>query len=174
MGSNNLGDIQQPKGPATEGLSDLECPPTQCQGSTPRRQAVFSLNVHVVMMLRQLREPQTTETREVGEASGRLHSMGKNSAQENARFHKSHSCHGTQAHVGGLCCGSPLRPSQRKQAPTGFFVKLCVPINYIFWLPRDSILFSLRIYKSRENNGPISFRLEACLTRFPCHHASIL
>ena len=112
MGSNNLGDIQQPKGPATEGLSDLECPPTQCQGSTPRRQAVFSLNVHVVMMLRQLREPQTTETREVGEASARLHSMGKNSAQENARFHKSHSCHGTQAHVGGLCCGSPLRPSQ--------------------------------------------------------------
>ena len=57
---------------------------------------MFSLNVHVVMMLRQLREPQTTETREVREASGRLHSMGKNSAQENARFQKSHSCHGTR------------------------------------------------------------------------------
>lgn len=77
MGSNNLGDTQQPKGPATEGLSDLECPPTQCQGSTPRRQAVFRLNVHVVMMLRHLREPQTTETMEVGEGSGRHHQWGR-------------------------------------------------------------------------------------------------
>lgn len=174
MGSNNLGNIQQPKGPATGGLSDFECTSTQCQGSTSRNQAVLSLNVQVAVMLRQLRKPQTTETREVWEGSGRLHSMGKNSAQENAHFQKSHSCHGTQVHVGGLHCGSPLRPSQWKQAPTSFSVKLCVPINYIFWLPRDSILFSLRFYKSRKNNGPISFRLEACLTRFPCHHASIL
>lgn len=69
MGSNNLGNIQQPKGPATEGLSDVECPPTQCQGSTFRNQAVLSLHVQVAMMPRQLRKPQTTETREVWEGS---------------------------------------------------------------------------------------------------------